>query len=603
MGDSAPSPISDSKPEAPLLGEKNVASLEPTPQETRTRNWVVLSLWAVVIFLGIPLWILTTSVYRAQLPVQEMDAWSEGSQCSIVYPLRVGVVGEDGGSNDVTGLVKGVQLQLEDARRGKTGGGEFKVEVLPTNKGSQNTETCSSEKEEEEDGGLAVKLKVLPGQSGSTTHTYRLHPSRKQIEILHASSYNPHNSEDVEELSTYTANLLQNVFREEEQMVTHLLAKAAASVGGNRQGTQHHGDGSDVSRKVGRMIRYSPTYHLTFSLFTGSALPLSWDIAPAIETYLAPVLEALSPISNFTIDSQIQFYASFSHTIKPQYNQELGSWTLTKDDLGNFINSAEWPLTSIKNYPTINFIIYIPEHRVTPLIVPEAKERGNAWLLPQWGGITIWNPPTPPQDPTIPPPPPVPEPLPEGEEEGQEPPVPEVVPLVGGIPPAHLTIDEIKPSLDIFAAQLLALLGTPSSDSTSLPLRISSLTRQRASEAILSASTTLGSLSRLVRALPNIAIPVTVSTSVAKTLGALDNACAELKKGRFESALREGKVADEEAEKAFFERTMVAQVYFPEEHKVAVYLPLLGPVGVPLVMGLAKILKERLRYLRQRRRV
>jgi phosphatidylinositol glycan class S len=37
---------------------------------------------------------------------------------------------------------------------------------------------------------------------------------------------------------------------------------------------------------------------------------------------------------------------------------------------------------------------------------------------------------------------------------------------------------------------------------------------------------------------------------------------------------------------------MVGQVYFPDEHKVAVYLPLLGPVGVPLVVSLLKELKR-----------
>ena len=48
---------------------------------------------------------------------------------------------------------------------------------------------------------------------------------------------------------------------------------------------------------------------------------------------------------------------------------------------------------------------------------------------------------------------------------------------------------------------------------------------------------------------------------------------------------------EEAAEKAFFEKSMVGQVYFPDEHKVAVYLPLLGPVGVPLVMSVLKELK------------
>lgn len=33
---------------------------------------------------------------------------------------------------------------------------------------------------------------------------------------------------------------------------------------------------------------------------------------------------------------------------------------------------------------------------------------------------------------------------------------------------------------------------------------------------------------------------------------------------------------------------MVGQAYFPEEHKIAVYAPYLGPVGVPLVLGLVR---------------
>ena len=37
---------------------------------------------------------------------------------------------------------------------------------------------------------------------------------------------------------------------------------------------------------------------------------------------------------------------------------------------------------------------------------------------------------------------------------------------------------------------------------------------------------------------------------------------------------------------------MVGQVYFPDEHKVAVYLPLLGPVAVPLLTSAIKELRK-----------
>lgn len=60
------------------------------------------------------------------------------------------------------------------------------------------------------------------------------------------------------------------------------------------------------------------------------------------------------------------------------------------------------------------------------------------------------------------------------------------------------------------------------------------------------------------------------------------------------------RIAEEEAERAFFEKGMVAQLYFPDEHKVAVYLPLLGPVGVPLLMGLIKELRGWIQRRKQR---
>lgn len=50
-------------------------------------------------------------------------------------------------------------------------------------------------------------------------------------------------------------------------------------------------------------------------------------------------------------------------------------------------------------------------------------------------------------------------------------------------------------------------------------------------------------------------------------------------------------MAEEEAERAFFEKSMVGQVYFPDEHRVAVYMPLLGPMSVPLVMAVVKEVK------------
>ena len=48
------------------------------PAEIRRRSLIILSFWLIVIFLGLPIWWKTTSIYRAKLPVDEMEDWADG---------------------------------------------------------------------------------------------------------------------------------------------------------------------------------------------------------------------------------------------------------------------------------------------------------------------------------------------------------------------------------------------------------------------------------------------------------------------------------------------------------------------------------------------
>ncbi|KAG9569308.1 hypothetical protein KCU86_g17238, partial [Aureobasidium melanogenum] len=224
-----------------------------------------------------------------------------------------------------------------------------------------------------------------------------------------------------------------------------------------------------------------------------------------------------------------------------------------RSDLSAFINAAEWPLSpSIGVGPTINFVAYVPSPKQAPMVIEETG--GTSWLIPQWGGVQILNP-AKDQNNTV------------------------------------LTKDALEPVVRIFAEQLESLIGLPQSPA-SLPLRLSSLTRERAASLILSASSTLGALSRLTLKLTSIAIPDNVADSVQKTIHHLETACSHLHEGHFDAALEHARIAEAQAEQAFFEPSMVGQVYFPDEHKVAVYVPLLGPMAVPLVMAALKEFKK-----------
>jgi phosphatidylinositol glycan class S len=53
----------------------------PPPESTESiwlRRFAILSFWVVVVFLGLPIWLKTTAIYRAELPLQGMTDWAEG---------------------------------------------------------------------------------------------------------------------------------------------------------------------------------------------------------------------------------------------------------------------------------------------------------------------------------------------------------------------------------------------------------------------------------------------------------------------------------------------------------------------------------------------
>lgn len=68
-------------------------SANPAPPETaehaKRRQLIIVSFWAVVLFLGLPIWWKTTTVYRAALPLQQMLDWSDGKVCD--YSIKLGI--------------------------------------------------------------------------------------------------------------------------------------------------------------------------------------------------------------------------------------------------------------------------------------------------------------------------------------------------------------------------------------------------------------------------------------------------------------------------------------------------------------------------------
>ncbi|KAI0996673.1 hypothetical protein K3495_g11510 [Podosphaera aphanis] len=501
-----------------LVSSYAFSKKEPPPEtieSVQLRRLIILSYWLIVIIFGLPIWWKTTAIYRASLPLDQMMDWANGKACRPVFPLPISIETGSLSDQDVNNLLRSTQHALDDLN-------DFSAHHLRLHLSHSNASTAiqvpaiSSSKE------VAMTIRLIP----DTETKADLHPYSPILDIHYTPNQVPSSSSSSSPLATYITHHLRALFAEERAMISHLLSTSSSDH------TSDYIPPAKLQRWTSHTMKYSPSYHLTFSLFTPTNKPSTWPIAHALKTQIEPLLKSFYQISNFTIDTQIQFYAA----------PGVGGSVLRKEDLSHFVNAAEWPLSpSMGGAPTINFVIYAGDI--------EIEGGAKSWLIPQWGGVVL-------------------------------------------IPPTE--IDDLQPAMLIFANQLMSLLGVP--ETGSFLFRLQTLSRVRSASLLLKASSTLGSLSRLSLALPSISIPRSVADGVSKTISSLEAACANLG-GR--GGLEYARIAEREAEKAFFEKSMVGQVYFPDEHKVAVYLPLLGPVCVPLIMG---VFKEGRSWAQKRRR-
>ncbi|KAI3319285.1 phosphatidylinositol-glycan biosynthesis class S protein [Xylariaceae sp. AK1471] len=501
----------------------------PPPEKTAhifRRSLIIASFWFIVLCLGVPIWWNTTTIYRANLPLGQMMNWADGKACNPVFPIRIAIETPSLNQQEAQSLISITQQALDTMP--DFPGYRLRLRLETT---SSTSEAIKAPKGDHND---ALLVRLTPGDAATVSSPVSiLHAHLPILEVTYPPSSKPTPETKSSGLATYLAAQLRETFAEEQAIMSYFLGTSSISSDQQQQGS-YQGIDESLSKRMTRSMKYSGTYHLTFSLFTSGSVPSSWDIESAIDQYMRPVLDTLKPIHNFSIDTQVQLYAI----------PGVQSQVLTKEHLSSFINAAEWPLSpSIGGAPTINFVVFMGNQTIG---LNSGEETSQSWLVPQWGSVYLLSPPA----------------------------------------SNHVPSEFLKQPVLTFTSHLLSLLGTPQSGS--LPMRLSTLTRVRSVDMLLRASSSLGSLARLSLALPSISIPSSVADGVAKSMHHLELACAKL--GSTES-LEHARIAETEAERAFFEKSMVGQLYFPDEHKVAVYLPLLGPVGVPLVMGLLTELK------------
>ncbi|KAI3635774.1 hypothetical protein MIR68_006412 [Amoeboaphelidium protococcarum] len=304
---------------------------------------------------------------------------------------------------------------------------------------------------------------------------------------------------------------------------------------------------------------------------------------------------------------------------------------LSMEQQSHLINFGKWKLDSSSNASVheLNFITYIPSRQIRPLYlqVESRYSQGNmsspslsstnSILLPRWGGIHVIN---------------------------------QVAKYSGDDDDDNyrksstardniqrLSNDQLSIPFGVFISQIQTLFGVqpvwPSNDlsthvekSYHLNVRenqsqsgisawqMDILIRKKIAQNIIDTFKSIHALQKMLEKLTNMAVSDSIRQELDQVFNHLDVAMRYVQKDqRFSPGLKDSvdattpadrtlniitlmdcyqssKAALELAEKVFFDPTMMSLLYFPNEHLLAVYAPLLFPVFVPVFMSVRKML-------------
>ncbi|KAI8602010.1 phosphatidylinositol-glycan biosynthesis class S protein [Dissophora ornata] len=523
----------------------------------QARRLILLAVWAVVLF-GLPLWWKTTRVYRAELPYEDIEHWNDWQACQPTFSIKVNLHlsnavplnGGDSTQSPLTGIEEKVGKQMEGLNAAYASKARLSVQVAVS-------QSWSGSKEAD----ITDRPSAIPG-----TYDFYISPSGISSASIKSQrqGFIQVQSWDEDSIVNTVVDTVGAIFGPEEKTIKQLVNAAASR-------------GADKVKDQLKAVKYAPGYQLTFSLFSGDASNgvREWKMQEAINAYLAPFLKSMSTVSKFIVESQVQHYASL--TFKPSLDANLNEYYLTPDSLPNFINAAEWSLAStVSSLPSLNFLTYIPKPGESPLVIksgPSApRSSTNSFLIPRWGGITILN-----RDNRT------------------------------SISPQVITVQELEPVMRIFLMQLRDLMGLADLSATKTPFPITfhktlndaptaweldNLVRRRTAENLVDSLATLTSLSRLVSDTPNMVVLDHIQKDVVDALRDVERSCQRLSEQGYIEALTASRDALVKSETAFFDPTMVSMLYFPDEHKYAIYMPLFVPISVPLLMTVLKELKR-----------
>ncbi|XP_057676994.1 GPI transamidase component PIG-S [Corythoichthys intestinalis] len=546
--------------------------------ERRRCQLAAVSVAAVVLFVGVPLWWRTTTTYRAWLPMAQIQ---EFSKLQLLLDVDVEVVFARGTLTPEQ-QKKIPVTQTRDEQHSVDGGTSltYRYETRYRTATIMEEDSLNQPTAAETDLSLntlsespcgSLVVYVIPESSSLLPQDVDVYVGQRRTALVRADA------------ETKAGKTLKQVLAGVEPRVKEVLRVMSFSHGDIMAVLSNRvrpGSGSLPKKDDSiRSFKSSPGYEITFSLLNPDPKShrLYWDIEGAVHTFVQPLLSKLSPLANFSVDSQTLYYTMLGFNAR--FDDHHSAYTLSADSLAHVINPAESRLGSnaASSNPPLNFLLYMPDAQHSPLHILDPQKRlvaSNAFHSPRWGGIMIYN-----------------------------------VNRANGTLPVDVHINMAK-VMGVFLAQLRLLLGVKPTARTAGILvappgysglsdwELDRLMWSHSVENIATATTTITSLVQLLDQIDTIVINDNIAEQVSNAVASLQLATAELESGNLAFALQYSKEAILASERAFFDPSLLHLLYFPSDQKFAIYIPLFLPMGVPLLLSLLKIVAE----VRQRRK-
>ncbi|KAH3789016.1 GPI transamidase component PIG-S-like isoform X2 [Dreissena polymorpha] len=519
--------------------------------DKKTNVYAAVGVGFVCLVVGLPLWWKTTEVYRVSLPYSDIDTLA-GTKIQYTVDIIVKSFLKTSSEKDLAVLSRNLLDQLGGKQDALVKSYYRTIVKAASTEELQFLEKSASLKE------LDSLLSNNEGQSKPNKYSVFILPRNSRISIskptfgCRRNVFIPEPEKDFPGVAVTIAHLVKDsLVRESTVLKRYKTARGTRNL--------------KPDKETMRSVRFSSGYDVTLTLVSPrpDILDVQWDAKSGISAYLTPFVLRMSNYTSIVVKSQVLFFTKL-HT-KPK--KENNEFYFTPDDLPHMINPLEAKLGSpASTNPELNFLVYVPSRSEYPLYIHDAqgtKLESNAFFSPQWGGVYIYNvaPPSP-------------------DTEG----------------PVQHTLDMSR-IMEVFVTELRLLLNfnSPASEEHDvLPTGVESIRdweldvwlRSRCVENLATSSASLKSLAQLLGKISNIVIKDDIGNEVKTAVAAMQLALDLLRDGDLKAAYLESRRAVTASEKAFFDPSLLELLYFPEDQKFAIYIPLFLPISFPVISSL-----------------